>query len=384
MVKVASKVRGFALMAFLAGLAFSVPGCRGIKNVFIKEPSKEAVHSSYPIKVFIYESSLVVKETPENFLASVVNDVSWLQRVSGPGSLRLFELSDLPPDIDMTEVGLSLPVDIKVLGINFSCRLITMNYKSDNEVWFMLVVRDGWMLLRFKIEPIEEGGMLNLNALGYPPGFFDAFFGTDQLVEAAAGLMDLLLANLQSEFDPELDVRKATEKGLRGQIYEAFLQGHEASVWVDASPREVKEWIFTNPENVNDLIPNLRLKGECIDSPETMMSHSQELVCCPSSYRIGDMEAEATALSKGEWEGENVFDTYVYSVWVIVLDTLIRAQLIIEEQGSGSRVKMIFASELPGPSNPEATDMIITISGIPGRAQEILLNIKAGVEGEGL
>jgi hypothetical protein len=383
LVKVASKVRGFALMAFLAVLAFSVPGCQKTRKLFIREPSQEVVHRPYPIKVFFYETSLVVKETPENFLASVVNDVSWLQRVSGPGSLRLFELSDLPPEIDMTDVGQSLPVDIKVLGITFSCRLITMNYKSDNEVWFMLVVGDGWMLLRFKIEPIEEGGMLSLNALGYPPRFLDAFFGIDQLVEASAGLMDLMLANLQSEFDPELDVRKATEKGLRGQMYDAFLQGHEASVWVDASPRQVKEWMFGNPDNLNNLVPNLSFKGECIDSPEAIMAHPEKLLCCPSTYRIRDMETEATALSKGEWEGEGNFDTYVHSVWIIVLDTLIKEQLIIEEQGSGSMVKMISASELPGPSNPEATDMIITISGIPERADEILLNIKAGVEGEG-
>jgi hypothetical protein len=380
-VRVSSKLGVFALLALPAALALSMPGCRGIKNVFIKAPSGEAVHSSYPIKVFVYETSLVIRETPENFLASVVNDVSWLQRVSGPGSFRLFELSDLPPEIDMTDVGQSLPVNIKVLGITFSCRLITMNYKSDNEVWFMLVVGDGWMLLRFKIEPIEEGGMLSLNALGYPPRFLDAFFGIDQLVEASAGLMDLMLANLQSEFDPEFDVRKATEKGLRGQMYDAFLQGHETSVWVEASPLRVKEWIFGKPDNLNNLVPNLSFEEEYFDGPEAMTAHPENLLYSPAIYRIRGMETEATALSKGEWEGD--FDIYVYSVWIIVLDTLIKEQLTIEEQGSGSRVKIISAFELPGPSNPEATDMIITISGIPERAEDILLNIKAGVEGDG-
>ena len=76
--------------------------------------------------------------------------------------------------------------------------------------------------------------------------------------------------------------------------------------------------------------------------------------------------------------------SYHHNVWVLALDHLVRVQILITGQGSGSEVKMVFASDLSESAAAEAIDFIIAIAGITERCEQALLKIKAGVEGPGV
>lgn len=100
----------------------------------------------------------------------------------------------------------------------------------------------------------------NLEFWASPPQAVEAIVDTYKLVEAAALRADLVLTLTGHRFDPGLDVEEVTGKGLRGELYETFLKGNASSIRIEATPREVLEWI-SKEDNLNNLIPNLKFKG---------------------------------------------------------------------------------------------------------------------------
>jgi len=366
------------LAVFLGGL-----GCQKLRSAFRKPAAPGVLHQSYPIHTYAYQSSLVFYTTPQELMKNFVQDLSWLERISGPMKI---ELKQFQPQTDMTQAGQFMDFNIKILGFNFPCRLICLKSKPDQELWWMIVPPgDSWILLHYEMKPIPEGCKLNLSILGgQPPKYLEAIVDIRQLVKAVAARFDLCLALIQAEFDPALDVEQVTAHGLRGELYETFLQGNESSIRVNAPPSKVAQWIFSNPEHLNFLIPNLRLKGPCFDDPQILFAHPEELVACPSTYQVSVVEMKAMVLSKGGWEDENKMTSYHHNVWILALDHLLRVQILITGQGSGSEVKMVFATELSESAAAEALDFIIAIAGIPERCEQALLKIKAGVEGPGV
>jgi hypothetical protein len=368
------------LAVFLGGL-----GCQKLKSAFRKPAAPGVLHQSYPISAYAYQVSLAVKTSPHelmNYFAQDPKDLSWLRESSGAYQL---ELKTYQPHTDMTQPGQFLDFSFKVLGIAFPCRLICLKSKPDQELWWMMVLTgDSWILVHFEMKQVSEGCKLHLSVLGQPPKYLQAIVNIRQLLEAVAARADLALTWVQADFDPTLDVEQLTGHGLRGELYETFLQGNESSIRVNAPPSKVVRWIFSNPENLNFLIPNLRLKGPCFDDPQILFAHPEELVACPSTYQVSVVEMKAIVLSQGRWEDENKMTSYHHNVWIAALDHLIRVQILVTQQGAGSELKIFFASDLSESAAAEAVDFIIAIAGITERCEQALLKIKAGVEGPGV
>jgi len=371
-----SWVLAFAVL--LGGL-----GCHKLKSAFRRPAAAGALHQSYPIHTYAYQLSLVFRTTPHELMENFVRDFSWVERISGPMKI---ELKQSQTHTDMTQAGQLVDFNIKILGIDIPCRLICLKSKSDQELWWMIVPPgDSWILFHFEMKPVPEGCKLNMSVLGgQPPKYLEAIAGIRPLIEAVAARVDLALTLIQADFDPTLDVEHLTGHGLRGEIYETFLQGNESSIRVSAPPSKVVQWIFSNPENLSFLIPNLRFKGPCFDDPQILFAHPEELVACPSTYQLSAMEMKAMVLSKGAWEDENKLTSYHHNVWIVALDHLFRVQILVTAQGSGSEVKIVFATDLSESAAAEAIDFIIAIAGIPERCEQALLKIKAGVEGPGV
>jgi len=61
---------------------------------------------------------------------------------------------------------------------------------------------------------------------------------------------DLMLADLQTRFDPSLNAQKLVANGLRGEAYETVLQIQEAAVYIEASPQKVESWLTNRPSRL--------------------------------------------------------------------------------------------------------------------------------------
>jgi hypothetical protein len=367
------------ILLLAVGIMAGAAGCQKIKRIFVKPPPEGVVQESYPIKVYAYDSSVVIKAPPQKVIEYFVKDISVLEKAS---SMLQMEFKDLSPGI-VTEVGKSIALDIKVLGINFPCRIINLKYKPDKELWLLALTDGNWILTRFELKPVPEGSIVNLNLIGQPSKTLAEIIDSLQFGEAAIGRIDHIMAFVQSEFDPELDVKKLTGKGLRGEAYETFLQAYEASVWINAPPEDVIP-IVLEPDNIRDILKAMQIgeEGEeCFLDPENRgkweTDEGGEPIFCRSTLNLGGFEWKMdTVTTMKPNDVQNFYTTYG-----VVARTVFRLKIVGQPEKGGARVRIILSFEPPGATTPKLMDSFIAISGLPQWMEKVLLKIKHKVEG---
>jgi hypothetical protein len=357
----------FALMITASGT-----GCQAIKKIFIKPP-EGVTEKSYPVKAYAYQLSLVFHTSPQELMDYFGKDISWLEK--GAGALQV-DTTKLKPHTDMTEVGQSVDFSFRMLGINFPCRMISLKYKPNGDLWWMMALpSDSWILLRFGMKPIAEGCGLSLDVLGQPPKYLEAVIDSFQLVEAAALRADLVLTLIQAEFDPELDVEKVTAKGLRGELYETLLQADEASIWVNASPEEVAEYIVTNLESY---LPEMKLEEEC-NLEEFINMQEGQIIHCPAAFKFLSLNLDLDTFFNWIEKDKN----HVLRVYAPGRENLVFVDFSATPEAGGSRVQAVVVNEIPGPTSQRLVDIMMALAAIPKHLRRELLDIKQGVEGVG-
>jgi hypothetical protein len=375
---VLSLIRAFMLVLLTAGLSLSSSGCHKLKDLAGMARPGEVSQKSYPIKAYKYHLSLVIHGSPEEFMNYFATDMLWLEKRA---DILVVDTSRLKTDTDMTEPGQSIEFSFRMLGFEFPCQVTCLKYLPDKELWWMMSLGyDAWVLFRIEMNPCPAGCCLNVKVLGQLPKYLDPLLDSFNLVEAAALRAELVMTLIQAEFDPDLDIDKETEGGMRGEVHETFLEGYESFIRIESNPQELAEWIFKDPDTLNSLIPNLRLGGVCLEDTWSIYNYAEETIYCPSKYVLAGTPRPAIVLTEGYWEEEDRMNSYSHYFWLIVLDTLIRAQLDVEKRVHGSRLKMIYASELPASQAPESTDLMVEIADIPERLEEILIYIKKDFE----
>jgi hypothetical protein len=382
MIRCEKAVRKLILSSIMVLLAASCAGCHKIKKVFIKPPAEGVTQESYTIKVYAYDSSVVIKATPQKIIEYFAKDISRFERASG---LLQIELKDLSPGLDMTEVGQSIDFNISILAINFPCRLTTLKYIQDKELWWMILTDGNWILARFDLKPLQEGSMLKFNVLGQPSKTMTAILDTLPLIEAVFSVFDLGVAFIQSEFDPELDVKELTEKGLRGEVYEEFLQAHDVSVWINASPQNVTRNVMA-PDKFQDIVNMTQAEGlsECLYEPENRRRWEKdagEPIFCPAAVPLAGVKWKFDSFTIINLDNPQGFLT-IYGV-AAAADKIFKGQLAAQPEKGGTRARMTVAIELPGSATPNLMSTIVMISGLPQWMGKLLLDIKAKVEGIG-
>ncbi len=370
------------ILAALLTAGFS--GCQKIKGIFIKPPAEGIVQKSYPVSVYAYKSSVVIKATPEEVMNHMVQDFSWLERASEKISGLQMEVQDLKTGADMTRPGQSVSFNMKILLINFPCRLFTLKYKPEKELWLMAIADGTWVLFRVDMKPVPEGSVFDIDILIQLSPALHRIVDFPQLTEAAASRIDLLIAFVQSEFDPDLDIRKVTEKGLRGEAYQKFLQVHDASIWINAPP-EKAIGRGLDPDNFREILSGGKIGGldECLFETENRKLWESggglPVFCTDSSIKIAGFEwkGDCLVIIKPDYPEE------FFTLYSSVADSIIQSKLSGQPERGGSRCRVNIFVETPGAANPNMLEALISISGLPQWMEKMLLDIKARVEGVG-
>jgi hypothetical protein len=366
----------FALL-IMAGFG----GCQKVKRIFVKPPLGDVTQESYSIKVYAYDSSVVVKEKPQRLMGHFA-DFSGIEKSSG---ILQIELADSSLGRNITEVGQYIDVNLKLLGFEFPCRVICIRFKQDEDIWLLVLTEGTWALLRFEFEEIPEGSMVNLNVTGSPSKPLAALIDNFPLIEATAHQLDLIMALIQTEFDPELDTKQLTEKGIRGEAYEEFLQAYECSIWINALPENLIAHVL-EPDNMQKILDVGQVEGmaECIYEQENRRLWANEEgvpFFCPIIVKLAGFEWKADTFLIINPNNPQDFLT-IYGA-ASVADIVFKEQLVAQPEEGGARARMIVVVEPPGHATPNIMDMFISISGVPKWIEKLLLDIKAKVEGIG-
>jgi hypothetical protein len=355
------------------GITASPISCQRIKRIFIKPPLEGVIQESYTIKVYAYQSSVLVKATPQEVTA-YTKKLSLPEDYMAAMEITRIETKGLMPGMDI-EAGQSVDSDIKILGFTFPLQLITFKYELDKELWTMILSKGSWVLLRWDLNPMPEGSMLNLNVLGQPSKTLAAILDTFQLAEAAAARIDLWIALVQSNFDPELDAKQLTEKGLRGELYKEFFQADEASIWMNAGQEEVAEYIITNLESY---LPEMKIKDEC-NLKEFMNMQEGQILHCPAVFEFLNLNMNVDTFFTWVEKDKN----YILRAYAPGRQNLIFIDFSISPEAGGSLVNAIIYNEIPEPGARGVMDIMMALAAVPKRLGKALLDIKQGIEGVG-
>ncbi len=365
------------IILLLATGAVFFSGCHAVRDLFVRKPFEEVVQNSYPIQVNLYEVSVLIKATPGE-LDEYISDISGIQKASSKLGVANLEIEDLGMKGPVLQLGQSMAVTVKILGLSLRSRAVVFKYKPEQELWLMVMTEDywSWLLARIKIEPVKEGSIVSVSSIGRPTEQIGDIIDTFKLVEAVAGQIDLWLAYIQSEFDPEVNVKDLTGRGLRGELYHEFIQAYEASIWINSSPEKVAQWLIKESETY---MPEIRIKGDCNSFNAFNQISAHEVKYCPASYEFGILEGDLeTFLIWMEKNNKRIYRIYLQGMGQFGLIRFITAP-----EAGGCRLSCFVAVEIPGSAAPRVMELMVAIADIPQRLNTLISAIKHGVEGTG-
>jgi hypothetical protein len=188
--------------------------------------------------------------------------------------------------------------------------------------------------------------------------------GSGNLCRGLAERLARVVAGLRAHFDPALDREKLLSEGLGSEPYDSLIQAYEVVAWLDAPPAKVMAYGL-DPKNVEAV-------GGMKYDQERVIRH--EIGYAPLSTQLLGMEIKLDSFFLDRSREENMFVTYfVVSDWVGFTKTIARPE------AGGSRTHQIIAIEIPGTSG-SVIEMMYLMTGIPGRLEQSMVNLKKNVE----
>ena len=173
----------------------------------------------------------------------IVKDLSWLEKFGGSSGLMQLELSQDSRGKDLAEEGKRISFTLRLMNLPLSCELVNVKYKPDKKFWLLVITEmDGWLCMRFDLDPVPEGCRVTLDAIGYPPLGFFIGATAHQIFKAVSQRLDIMLAIIQSQFDRTVDPDMLRDHGLRGKIVNVLFQSNQVQVWINESPDLVSKW----------------------------------------------------------------------------------------------------------------------------------------------
>lgn len=364
------------LLSFILLTSVCTTGCQSVKRIFIKPPPEGVVENSYPLMAHAYQSSMVVKATPEE-LTDYISD---LERLQDAASERgLFQIDIKGQENLKLDVGIGESVDIvvRMMGLKMPTKVLIMEYKLHEEIWLLVLTNGSWVLGRIEMNPVNDRETkVNVNVIGQTSDSLASLIDNLKLVETASQRIELWMSIIQAEFDPEVDVDELNMMGIRGEVYKELLQVHESSVWVDADPDYVWEWMRKQENGFIAFMPEIQLKESCPPLQEFWPMPDDEVFYCPAIFNFRsisiDMESFLTKKTKGN---ERMFRWYFKGAGQMGY-----LQMSVAPEAGGSRLTGMLAMEIPGPATPRIMDVMMTLTELPERLTEVIVDIKNGVE----
>ena len=367
--------KSHVLLRVMVCAALLCPGCQKIRSLFIKTPVDQIVTESYGVRVMGYEQTVTIRATPKE-LSNLLNDPQKMSTIlfSGVGDEEAMTSSE---PLEPTRTGTCFPTDIKVMGVEIPGQLIVTRVEEDRILWILWDNPYVFQIQRWDNKPIKEGTRLTMRLDteiprgGVLAGLVDAL-GSMGLADEPLKGIDLMLAKIQAHFDPSLDPEELVALGIRGEIYDALFQVHEARTWIDASAEQVLNWV-TKAENGKKILSELTIDEHHF----TMLEKAAigETIYAHSLFEAGLLKAKIDLFTVKKEDSLRMY----YSV----LGQMGFIEFQAEPENGGSLVTARITMEIPGPLSPQGMEQLMFATGIHKMLLERLVLIKTEVEKTG-
>jgi hypothetical protein len=122
---------------------------------------------------------------------------------------------------------------------------ILVNYKPGSEIWYFFTGENGVLAdLKLQFEPFQGGTKVHLKYENedLSPGLQEVQESLNTK-EMMAQAMEWGIAKGQQHFDPSISPDDLLKEGIRGEFYDPIYDAFKASIWINAPPKKVYEYI---------------------------------------------------------------------------------------------------------------------------------------------
>ncbi len=357
-------------------------GCEKVRDVLRAEPPEGVVQKSYAIEVTGYEKRVDVSATPEeisNYLSDPSRFLSLFSaadRAPGDTAGDRVEPSETRPG--PVEVGRGYPAAIRLGAVEIPGQVVYARMDKDH-VWVMWEGQYGYLIFKYRAEPTLNNRSrvtFDTYTVMFRSGILSGMERTAELIKVkdlALEYLDLLLARLQAEFDPELEVRELLEKGPTGKEYKAILQVYETQVWINADPEKVKKWLI-DPPNGPVIIGEFKVDPSYFERMNA--ASPREFIYSDGYLEVANLKSQAHVFTTRDERGKSRY----FRMYMVALNTLGLLKIDIEPDAGGSILTSKMMFEVPSSASSKGIDFLFILAGLPERLQQRVLLIKNGVE----
>jgi len=357
-----------------AAAAVLLTGCP--KKPVIKPAAGEIISRSYTVRTYGYRMNFAVKASPQEIENYFIKNLSWISNLSARLSLKIIDQSH---GRDMSLPGSYVDTELGYYGFKVPCRVVNLKYQPEKELWLMLTSGDGWTILRLELKPAPAGSLITMVTIGSVPESAAKIMEGLEMAKSAASQMDYAMAVIQNIFDPSLDPKKLTEKGLRGQLFEKPFTVYESETWVNMAPQTAVNRGLQQ-DNFIAIMDSSEVDGftDCMYAPENRAQWDpavkapgtkSEFIYCPdTTVKVAgfNWKTETFAAIKPQ-EPQNFFNFYITTA-----NILVQLQLQGKPDNGGARVWLRLIVEPPAGNFPNLMDLLMTITGLPQWTEELL------------
>lgn len=350
---------GIVLFAFLLG----AKDCRREKKpaAVDYEVTQKALTSVFSG----YEQTVTVKASPEQVKDYFANQ----------GNLAVKGVEIKPPKqaSSATEIalGFNFPLNVSRQGIKIAGRMITV--KSDeNNLWLVWDNDQMLQIQRWTFEKVREGTRVTCKVENETPKM--AVGPLKELFDAMAPQIqkeiDLMLANLQAKYDPTVDPKKLVAVGLRGESYEKIFQVNEASIWIDATPQQVNDYL-NDPKNYSGVMQEVEVGEEV--SGQYAKAPIGSVLYSPAIYHAGPIKVNADIFAVKRADGSR-------RIYAVIFNTIWQIDTQVKPENKGTRFGGRLLYEIPDYLALGNSDFAIQVMGMSKAYRERMIAVKRAVE----
>jgi len=348
-------------VVFLPALFASVGDGRA-GDMMAKPGTDKVVLKSYTVSLKGYQQTVTVNATEKKLF----------DFLSRPNNLTYpnMNFKEARPALGHDEFGPggSIPYVYKMV-VAFPTRMIVLKL-DQQKVWQIQYDNPDYKLWRWELEPVSDGVRATFKTTYEVPDWAElAYLALNPKYWDKSS--DRMLAELQARFDPSEDPDKLVAKGIRGEGYQSVIQVYEASVWIDARPKEVERAI-ADPNALSPLLGQDR--GGCLSRT---LPQDRVLYC------LATMDHEGQAITIENFGIDHSHGLKLrYRFYQIALDLVGKLEIVCRPQRRGTRLVLTWKWEMPDSLAPGSVERAIFIARLPERIQEAASRIKQKAESD--
>ena len=339
----------------------STLGCKGVKP----KPGPgagNAEHKQYDVKYWGYKRAVKIKATPDQ-VDEYLMDPGHLASASKTLKLKMISNGR------MEKRGDHVTYKAQALGVPLNITLTLWDRDPGKEALLICLVNDSTMgFIRYHLRKLEDGTKFAFEFdVEESNPLLENLIETMKLDQTIMKLQDENIAKMKAHFDPDVNEEEEAGGEPRGENYYKLFQANEVSVWINAGPDKVREYLTASA------FTDMMRSKYSVDFGKTFIEGKTGCVYRAGAVFLGTHEdSDLLVLS-------NEVDKPIMAYLAAALPS--RISIIARPARGGTQFTLAFMTMPPTAFTAELANALNNSGQIPKVVERVLLDIKTGVEG---